>query len=163
MAGIHVEFEAHLEADRLRMNRKVMQFFEGLTPFRAPMVPHDLERLVECPLNHLADLRERLRLQRLTKGLDEYDRPKPVDGQPRSAFAHAVEQPITIRALGVQRLDQFLAVFDCAVQKHATIGSFIHDLKLSEEREGMSSAVAVNSELPKGATNNGWVPRMGVE
>ena len=54
------------------------------------MVPHGLKRLVEGFLNHLAEFRERMRLQRLTKGLDEYDRPKAIDGQAWSTFVHAV-------------------------------------------------------------------------
>ena len=64
-------------------------------------------------LEHRTQLDQSIRIQRLTKTLNDHQRSIAVDRQPGAAFGHTVEQPVGIRFLRGQEVDQLAPSIEC--------------------------------------------------
>ncbi|MOA22661.1 hypothetical protein D3C78_1432350 [compost metagenome] len=81
------------------------------------VVVHRQQRCGQGVLAGLQQLQQGVAFERLVEALHQQLRAVAVDGQARRAFLAAVEQPVTVGALGVQFGDQGLAGVEGGAQR----------------------------------------------
>ena len=81
------------------------------------VVVHQQQFQAHVLVDQLVQVQQVCRFQGLVEALYQQLRAVAVDGQAAGAFLAAVKQPIAVRTLGVQRVDQVLAVIEGGAQR----------------------------------------------